>query len=478
MLMENNHLSTKKTINNILKVLFSNILKLFSGILISFLLPKIIGVTDYGYYKTFTLYASYVGLFHFGFIDGIYLKYGDKNIDELDKSSFRFFFSFLVILEILISILVGVVALLGLHGEIRFIFLCLAIFLFANNLLTYYQTISQITNRFNEYSLRTIIQSILISASIVILWLINKYTNLNQSYRLFTCMYVGIFLLLMIWYIFTYRDLSFGKSKRISKREIGKLIKIGIPLLVANLCSTFILNADRQFVSIFFDMDTYAIYAFAYNMLGLGTTALSAISTVIYPLLKRTNDNNLKSIYSKGKIVILILSFACLLFFFPLKAFIFWFLPKYESSLQIFRIILPGLAISSIITIIMHNFYKIEGKEVQFFVKSVLILALSIIANFVAYLIFKTTIAISIASIVVMIAWYLLIEAYFVKKHQMRFIKDFSFLVLMMIIFYLVTIWEIWYASMLLYLFSFVILVFIFYSKDLKTLFLLVRKNK
>ena len=59
-------MDNKKTISDIIKVSLSNFLKLLAGILTGFLLPKILNITDYGYYKTFTLYISYVGIFHFG----------------------------------------------------------------------------------------------------------------------------------------------------------------------------------------------------------------------------------------------------------------------------------------------------------------------------------------------------------------------------------------------------------------------------
>ena len=75
----------KKTILNIVKVSSSNIIQLFSGVLIGFLLPRIIGKIDYGYYKTLTLYTSYIGLFALGITDGIYLKFCGKKYDELDK---------------------------------------------------------------------------------------------------------------------------------------------------------------------------------------------------------------------------------------------------------------------------------------------------------------------------------------------------------------------------------------------------------
>lgn len=78
--------------------------------------------------------------------------------------------------------------------------------------------------------------------------------------------------------------------------EIVHLIQIGFPLLFANLCSTLILTLDRQFVNVLFDNATYAVYAFAYNMLSLVTVATSAISTVLYPTLKRVDLESIKTI--------------------------------------------------------------------------------------------------------------------------------------------------------------------------------------
>ena len=59
----------RKTVFNVVKITASNFIKLFSGVLVAFLVPKIMGIDDYGIYKTFTLYATYVGIFQVGFTD-------------------------------------------------------------------------------------------------------------------------------------------------------------------------------------------------------------------------------------------------------------------------------------------------------------------------------------------------------------------------------------------------------------------------
>lgn len=461
-------MKNKRTIGDILQVSFSNIFKLISGVLVGFLLPKIIGVTDYGYYKTFTLYATYLGLFAFGFIDGIYLKYGGKNYDELDKQSFRMFTMILFVTQFAISLILGVIFILSLSGELKFIFICLAVYLLASNITGYYQMISQITSRFRELSFRTIILSALTCLALVILWIINRYFNYEVSYRLFTIIYTSIMIALTFWYIWTYRDITFGKKDEIknNKKLILSFIISGIPLLVSNLCQTLLITLDRQFVNVLFDTDTYAVYAFAYNMLALITTALSAISTVIYPSLKKTNTNLLKEGYSKFVSVILILVFMCLLVYFPLVWFINWFLPQYIDSLPIFRIILPGLAISSVVTIVMHNYYKTFNKEIVFFIKALIVLVLAIIANLVAYYLFKTTISISIASIFVMLVWYTVMELFFIRSFKVKWIKNYVYMLIMSSLFYLITMINYWWIGMLVYLAVLLIITMLFYIKE------------
>lgn len=468
-----NVITTKRTIKDILKVSLSNVLKLLAGVLVGFLLPKIIGVTDYGYFKTFTLYSSYIGLLHFGFADGIYLLYGGKNYEELERSSFRLFTFFLILLELIIAVAGGFVALLLLEGELKFLFICLAFYLLSANITNYYQIISQVTSRFNELSLRTVIQSILTCIAVVALWITYKLDGNLLSYRIYTIIFVAISIILTLWYIYTYRDITFGKKQPYSegKKTLFSFFKIGFPLLFANLCSTFILTIDRQFVNILFETDTYAVYAFAYNMLALITTALAAISTVLYPTLKRTNKETLKNNYVFLIRMILIMVFACLSVYFPLKWFVPWFLPKYIDSLPIFRIILPGLAVSSAISIVMHNYYKTEGKELMFFVKSIIILVLSGIANLVAYSIFKTTLSISIASIIVMVVWYAIIEEYFIREYKIKWIKNFAYMVLMSAGFYFITMWNNWWVTLLIYIGFFVVVTCLFYWNDINLAF-------
>ena len=163
---------TKRTIKDILKIVISNLCVILSGVLTSFVLPKMIGVEDYGNYKIFSLYCTYVDLLQLGIMDGIYLYYGGKDYDELDKSKFRFYTKFFLVFQATVTAIMTLICACFLKSDYRFIFLCLSLFIFAYNITYYFQVISQITQRFTELAVRNFIKSLCMGLIIVFLFLI------------------------------------------------------------------------------------------------------------------------------------------------------------------------------------------------------------------------------------------------------------------------------------------------------------------
>lgn len=451
-------MKNKKIIKNIFMVALSDFSTIFSGVLIGFILPKIMSVENYGYYKTFTLYCTYTGLFSLGIIDGIVLKFGEKDYEDLNRRKFRSYFKWYLAIHIIFCcIFIGI----GINvnsAEYRDILIFLGMYIIAGNITGYFQQLSQITQRFKEYSVRKLLQSIFNIALICGLYILflNGY---EIDYKIYIFLWVIINILLSIWYMFTYRDIIFGASKSCEDTagEIVKLIQNGVPLLFANLCSTLILTLDSQFVSVLFDTRTYAIYAFAYNLLSLVTVATSAISTVLFPAMKRTDKQNLNHNYSKMVSIILILIFGIIAIYFPLCIFIKWFLPQYTGSLIIFRVIFPGIAISSAVTVIMHNYYKVSGKNFLYFKKSFITLIISAIANIIAYRLFRTSVSISVASIVTMVFWYIFVDSYFTKNKKCNPTQNLIYILGMLIIFYSISSMKNSYSSCVIYCIMYIV---------------------
>ena len=428
----------KAIIRSIMMVMTSKGLTLISRGVGAFFVPLVLSLEGYGYFKTFMLYSAYVGIFHLGIIDGIVLKYGGVDYDDLERLKFRSYFSWYLLLQLFFSSLLITLGLFVLHDESRNVFMLLGINLTFLNIIAFFWQISQITQRFKELSLRNVVISASNMALIIILFLIWKQ-GFTIDYKLYIVAVILINILLAAWYINTYRDLVFGKALQLRQTfsDIRSLITNGISLLLANFCTTLILALDQQFVNLLFSTSVYAVYAFAYSILTLITVATSSISMVLYPVLKRSNPIELEQKYKV--FITIILTFVCggLIAFFPICALIHRFLPKYTDTIVILRIVFPGAAISAAVTVIMHNYYKVFGKTAAYLKKCVVILLFSGAANFFVYQVFGTPSSLSIASIITMLLWYLYVEQYFVVKHNYSRWKNISYLLITISVFYL-----------------------------------------
>ncbi len=436
-------LNKNSTFKSILSVTLGNFTTILSGLVVGFFVPKILSLEGYGYYKSFTLYTSYVGLFSLGIIDGIVLRYGDKNLEELDRPLFRGIFKYYCL--ILSFFCLGMICAYPFFkdGNSGFILIMVAINMVGANISGYFQQISQITQRFREYTARKILQSVASIVIVLLLLLLSMRDALqgNVNYKIYLVLVVITNSLLAAWYIGTYKDIVVGESLQIIAvtGTLRSLIKCGVPLLISNMCSTLLLTLDRQFVNLLFSIENYAVYSFAYNLLSLVTVATSAVSTVLYPAMKRTEKSDLRNNYNYYVTIMLVFVCAMLSIYFPLTRLVVWFLPKYSESVLIFRVIFPGLALSSVITVIIHNYYKVFDLSAVFFRQSVVVLAVSAAANLIAYAIFKSMVSISFASIVTMVFWYFYTEVKIFQDCYRKTWKNKAYLLAMIILFYIST---------------------------------------
>ncbi len=443
----------KGVLKNVMKVASSNVITLLAGIVVSLFLPKIISMTDYSNYKIFTLYTSYMGVLLFGFNDGIYLKYAGVSYADVDRKRFRTFHFYILLLTLLVAGLL-LTSSFFIKNEYGFILLALGLYLIPFNIIGYYQQVSQITQRFNEYSVVKIINALFSVFIVAVIFTFSKTNHENlATYKTYIVGLIIANAFVALWYVFKYREIIFGErfTLRSEKKEVFSLHKIGLPLLIANLTTLLFLNLDRQVVSMFYDKITYALYAFAYNIMTLISTVISAVSIVLYPTLKNSGEEERKELYPALVATIIFVAFACLLSYFPISVFIPWFLPNYTNSLEILRVIFPSIVFNSVINVIIYNYYKIYGKTKQFLIISLIMLVLSAILNVVAVCL-DSIILISAMTVVSMLVWFIVVDVIIRRIHKDRDIRVYLFLAINLIGYYLALWIPAWWIGMAAYL--------------------------
>ena len=86
------------------KSLFANVFNVTISTLTGLLIPKLMGATQYGYWQLYVLYVTYVPYFHFGWVDGIYLREGGIDYNDLDKPKLHTQFWMYCIFDLAVSL--------------------------------------------------------------------------------------------------------------------------------------------------------------------------------------------------------------------------------------------------------------------------------------------------------------------------------------------------------------------------------------
>jgi O-antigen/teichoic acid export membrane protein len=457
-----------KNIKSISLITFGNIFRLLVSVFISFVIPNLLGIIGYGYYKLFILYSTYIGLTHLGFADGIYLNFGGKDYNELNVGKFRAFSKFFFLIQLIIAFIGISFGLLFVAGESKMLVLLLFLYMIPININNYYMIISQITSRFKEYSIRLILLSLFNVFIVSIMF----FLNIND-YRFYIVLVTVSNGLLTLWYFYTYRNISFGKRESFKdvKHEIKNLFILGVPLLLSNLSTTFVLAVDKQIVNILFPIEVFSIYAFAYSMLSMITVVVSAISVVLYPSLKKVSFEVIRAKYQDLNSIVIFIVLIGLSGFYPLTYLIPRFLPDYTDSLVIFRVALPSLILTSSITAIKHNIYKIKNKNKVYFLFSILAIIIIIGFNIASYSIFKTTQSIAFSTFLGIFIWYLINEFYLVKNYNLKWKKNILLILVGVCNYYLVTELITSLYGFFAYLLITIVIIALFYSNKIMKLF-------
>ena len=82
-------ITKKRLASNIIISITVQLISMAVSFLLTLIVPKFIDEYQYAYWQTYVMYVGYVGILHFGLLDGIVLRYSQYDYEELDKARIR-----------------------------------------------------------------------------------------------------------------------------------------------------------------------------------------------------------------------------------------------------------------------------------------------------------------------------------------------------------------------------------------------------
>lgn len=384
----------------LIQVFIANIISLIIGLVTNFVVPKYLSIDSYAMYKTYALYITFAGFFTFGYNDGMYLKYGGKNLKGIDcrdlSNNYKNYF-FLILLSAIVFIIIGVFTQ-------NYIIIAFAIGEFSTNIVGYLQSLYQATGEFGAYSGAMNFQKICVFLLTVFFLIIIRSDNY--------LIYVGIQVVVVLFTAFYLtgkleKTLHFLKEGGFSFNEYKKNISSGIILMLGNFSSSIFTGLDRWFVKFLMSSTSFALYSFGSSLLNLLNVFISPITISLYNYFcKDIIDERII------KLKRLVLAWGLLLIAaaYPVKFILIKYLDKYLNANNIIFVLFCAQIFVVIIQGVYVNLYKAKQQQKRYLLQIIVMLVVGLLTNAGFYFVHRSMEAFAWATLITYIVWFLICE--------------------------------------------------------------------
>lgn len=370
---------------NIVVTISAHILSMLVGLLLSLVVPKFITIEQYAYWQTFILYIGFAGIFHFGLLDGLMLRYSQYDVDALNKKLIRSQFKWMLAILSTVSIIGIIVALSFTDSTNRNIILLLSLGIISKNLFTYNSYLLQLTNRIQNYAEVLICQRGVYAIIVVSLLLLKadrfEYFCIAELVGDFAaCLYSRRY----------NKELYFGAS--VSLKESISDLKLnliaGVFLMIANWSSVLVLGVSRMFVNWHWNSEIFGKVSLSFTLTHFVLSFIVPISVVLFPSLKRLDDERLQETYVNIRKKLMPPLMLSLVLYYPVSYLLRIWLPNYSDSLIYLAYLMPIIVSTTLISILTNNYLKAYRKERTLLYINLVSLAITaIITGIAAYVI-------------------------------------------------------------------------------------------
>lgn len=333
---------------DIWKVFSTNLIKMGSTLLATLIIPMVLTLDEYSYYKVYGLYAAYIGVLHLGYCDGVFIEYGGKKLEEFNTkkiaSEYRTILCFCLLNTFIISCA-------GLCLD-NYIIILVGLNVFPIIMMNFFTAVYQAVGNMNLYSR---------------IYKMNAFSNLIVSviclffFKIYNAKALIISQTISNYFVALYSIYLYQKINNIRNKGkfefiiLKKFIFSGILLMLGNMSYILFQSIDKWTIQFVMPDNNFAQYSFAVQLLSVLNMFASPIGLTCFSYMARKKDKNYE--LKLKRIIIAILLFM-LTGVFILRYIISQFIVKYVESLFAMEILFLSQVFSLLNTIIYVNLFK------------------------------------------------------------------------------------------------------------------------
>ena len=350
----------KKGIKNIKYSLIAQIIILVTGVVKTLIVPSVLTVESYAYWQMYLFYIGYVGFFYLGFNDGILLKYGKYDYDDLPfdriRRSMHYYIYMLAAFTavslfftlriddpqkaFVMTIVAASILMYGLNGVFIYIFL--------------------ITNQIKRHSFFTAVDSLSSFVGVLLVIALKQSDFHLLVYFVFIVKLISVIVMACLC-----RKILFGQLVSAKEGFIEFLdnIRAGIFLMLAQIMSMLVTGLGRIFIEYTKELENYAYYSFGITVLNIVMVGITAVATVMYPTLGRVEEDLLPKIFKRMYSFFSHTTVLILLLFFPAYVLVGLLFPQYSPMLSYFCVMFAMVTWQAKVNITTNSYFRVLRME-------------------------------------------------------------------------------------------------------------------
>lgn len=401
-------------IRNISYSFFANLLYLIVSAVMVIIIPKLVSLNDYGMWQLFLFYFSYLGFFHFGWEDGIYLRYAGNEFEELPGKRLSGQFYAITFLQIVLAAIVSSVGKIFVQDSQKLYVLLCAVWLAPlvnfNNLCNF---ILQITNQIKEYAKLVALERLLLLLGALLFIIVLERNHFLDMYIAQVCA-TAVASIAGAWFcrkIFIFPPDSLKQILQEAKYNIA----VGSKLMTANIANMLIIGIVRYGISWGWDVATFGKISLTLGISNFLMVFINSVSVVFFPIIKRMDQTKREMVYLDIRNVLTLILFGGLLFYYPIRSILAWWLPQYADSLVYMSILFPICVFESKMGLLINTYLKSMRQEALMLKINIVSVMVSAIVTWLTVVVFHN-LDIAIFSVVFLYAFRCFLAEFWIGK--------------------------------------------------------------
>lgn len=378
----------------------SQLVVLVSGLIKAFIIPVVLGLSDYSYWQIYVFYTTYVGIFTFGYGDGVYLRYGGYGLSDLPLSRMRTANLLYLVMLIFGAAALGVLAVQVTDTQKNLVYAAVAANIGVLGITSIISLTLQATNHLKGYAF--------LNSADKVFFVTAVFALLGEDFQTFQYLIVADLVaktIVLMLLLFRYRQIFIGPLSGFAAgfKEFSENVNAGIKLLLANFSGMLVLGIGRVIVEYLGDLKNYAYYAFAVSLANVALIGITALSIVIYPALKREPRYMYINYFQQTTRNYGVFALVLLAGYFPAVAFIKQIATTYVPVIDFLNVLFVITALQGKMQLVNNSYYQALRLEREMLIANVTSLLIAATLSLALFMLTNSIMAIAYATLLTML---------------------------------------------------------------------------